>query len=154
MWQNYLLWAKGLFNVGRYSFEYKEKGLAILYKFFFQKSQKSKGGVASYNPTTCTLQSLIKEKEKERWWGGNTQQDTTIRVSFPWQTLLFFWPKSLEFFHFSSVNMTNFVGKIRQNFNVTKLQKRKRKPWQQPNETSKAKTLQPQQMKNEELVSN
>jgi hypothetical protein len=32
--------------------------------------------------------------------------------------------------------------------------KQKRKPWQQQNETSKAKTLQPQQMKNEELGSN
>jgi hypothetical protein len=43
--------------------------------------------------------------------------------------------------------MTNFVEKICQNFNITK-------PWQQLNETSKAnKTLQPQQMKNEELGS-
>jgi hypothetical protein len=42
--------------------------------------------------------------------------------------------------------MTNFVGQIRKNFNVTKLKKEKRKPWEQWNETSKAKTLQPQQM--------
>jgi hypothetical protein len=62
MWQNYLLWAKGLFSVGRYFFEYKEKSLAILYTIFL----KSKGGSASYNPITCTLQSLTKEKEKER----------------------------------------------------------------------------------------
>jgi hypothetical protein len=27
--------------------------------------------------------------------------------------------------------MTNFVEKIRQNFNVTKFKKEKRKPWQQ-----------------------
>ncbi len=123
MWQNYLLWAKGLFSVGRYFFEYKEKSLAILYTIFF----KSKGGFASYNPTTCPLQSLTKEKEKERWWRGNTQQDTTIRVFFPWQTLLYFLPKSLEFFHFSSVNMTNFFEKIRLKFQCHKIEKRKKK---------------------------
>jgi hypothetical protein len=67
MWQNYLLWAKGLFNVGRYFFEYKEKSLAILYTIVFKKkTQKSNGGFASYYPITCTLQSLTKEKRKRK----------------------------------------------------------------------------------------
>jgi hypothetical protein len=34
--------------------------------------------------------------------------------------------------------MTNFVEEIRQNFNVTKLKKEKRKLWQQWNETSQS----------------
>jgi len=35
--------------------------------------------------------------------------------------------------------MTKFVEKkVRQNFNVTKLKKEKRKPWQQWNETSQS----------------
>jgi hypothetical protein len=52
--------------VGRYFFKYKEKRPGNTLHKCFLKTQKAKGGFASYNPITCTLQSLTKEKEKER----------------------------------------------------------------------------------------
>jgi hypothetical protein len=50
---------------GTFSNTKKKRPGNTLHKCFF-KNQKAKGGFASYNPITCTLQSLTKEKEKER----------------------------------------------------------------------------------------
>jgi hypothetical protein len=65
MWQNYLLWAKGLFNVGRYFFEHKEKSLAILFTIFF-KNPKIKGRIRKLQPYYMHTSKSNKRKRKRK----------------------------------------------------------------------------------------
>jgi hypothetical protein len=115
---------------GEVLFQIQRKKAWQYFTQMFFKNPESKGRIRKLQPYYMHTSKSNKRKRKRKV--TTRRQHPTRHNNNP----CFF--KSLEIFHFSSENMTNFVEEIRQNFNVTKLKKEKRKLWQQWNETSQS----------------